>query len=91
MGKHKKMSYIEIVLILAILAIFVVWLFPRFLKILDSVTSTIGNVKSYVAVNTGSVDIHITTGLAYPKINRVNQNIYFLSDPKGLRKNNFTL
>jgi Tfp pilus assembly protein FimT len=47
MGKHKKLTTIEILLILAIIAVLVVWLFPRFLKILDSNSSTIGTVKSY--------------------------------------------
>jgi competence protein ComGC len=36
MGKRKRLTYIEILLILAIIAILVVWLFPRFLKMLDT-------------------------------------------------------
>ena len=64
MGKHKKLTSIEILLILAIIAVLVVWLFPRFLKILDSNSSTIGNVKPYIgdASGTGGLtsEIHMT-------------------------------
>jgi len=48
MGKHKKLTTIEIFLILAIIAVLVVWLFPRFLKILDSHSPAIGTVKPYI-------------------------------------------
>ena len=48
MGKRKKLTAIEIFLILAIIAVLVVWLFPRFLKILDSNSSAIGTVKPYI-------------------------------------------
>ena len=58
MGRHKKLTTVEIFLILAIIAVLVVWLFPRFLKILDSNSSTIGNVKPYIgdASGTGGVN-----------------------------------
>jgi hypothetical protein len=45
MGKRKKLTAIEIFLILAIIAVLVVWLFPRFLKVLDSNSPAIGPVK----------------------------------------------
>ena len=48
MGKHKKLTAIEIFLILAIIAVLVVWLFPRFLKILDSHSPAIGTVKPFI-------------------------------------------
>ena len=67
MGKHKRLTFIEILLILAIIAVLVVWLFPRFLKILDSNSSTIGTVKSYIGDASG------TGGLTSP-------NFYKLSD-----------
>jgi competence protein ComGC len=58
MGKHKRLTPIEILLILAIIAVLVVWLFPRFLKILDSNSSAIGTVKPYIedASGTGSLN-----------------------------------
>ena len=45
MGNHKRLTIIEIVLILAIVAILVVWLFPRFLKTLESDSATTGMLK----------------------------------------------
>ena len=42
MGKHKRLTLIEILLILAIIAVLVVWLFPRLLKTLDFNSSAIG-------------------------------------------------
>ena len=48
MGKHKRLTLIEILLILAIIAVLVVWLFPRFLRILDSNSPTVGIVKPYI-------------------------------------------
>ncbi len=58
MGKHKRLTPIELFLILAIIAVLAVWLFPRFLKILDSNSTTIGTVKPYIgdASGTGSSD-----------------------------------
>lgn len=53
MGKHKKLTAIEIFLILAIIAVLVVWLFPRFLKILDSHSPAIGTVKPYIGDTSG--------------------------------------
>jgi Tfp pilus assembly protein FimT len=46
MGNHKRLTLIEIILILAIAAILVVWLFPRVLKTLDSDSAANGTVKS---------------------------------------------
>jgi len=57
MGKHKRLTTIEILLILAIIAVLVVWLFPRFLKILDSHAATVGTVKPHIGnvfFNSGS-------------------------------------
>jgi len=45
MGKRKRLTYIEILLILAIIAILVVWLFPRFLKMLDSNSAEVGTLR----------------------------------------------
>jgi hypothetical protein len=61
MGKHKRLTSIEILLILAIIVVLVVWLFPRFLKILDSQFSTIGTVKPHIreASGTGSSNKYI--------------------------------
>ena len=61
MRKHKRLTSIEILLILAIIVVLVVWLFPRFLKILDSNSSTIGTVKPYIgeASGTGSSNKNI--------------------------------
>ena len=58
MGKYKKLTSIEILLILAIIAVLVVWLFPRFLKMLDSNPSTIGNVKPYIGDASGTGDLN---------------------------------
>ena len=54
MGKRKKLTAIEIFLILAIIAVLVVWLFPRFLKILDSISPAIGIVKPYIGDTAGT-------------------------------------
>ena len=53
MGKHKKLTTVEIFLLLAIIAVLVVWLFPRFLKMLDSNSSAIGTVKPYIGDTSG--------------------------------------
>ena len=45
MGKRKRLTYIEVLLILAIIAILVVWLFPRFLKMLDSNSAEVGTLR----------------------------------------------
>ena len=45
MGNHKRLTIIEIILILAIVAILVVWLFPRFLKALESASAATGTLK----------------------------------------------
>ena len=45
MGKRKRFTYIEILLILAIIAILVVWLFPRFLKMLDSNSAEVSTLR----------------------------------------------
>ncbi len=54
MGKYKKLTSIEILLILAIIVVLVAWLFPRFLKILDSNSATIGTVKPYIEEASGT-------------------------------------
>ena len=54
MGKRKKLTAIEIFLILAIIAVLVVWLLPRFLKILDSNSPEIGTVKPYIEDTSGT-------------------------------------
>jgi hypothetical protein len=54
MGKHKKLTAIEIFLILAIIAVLVVWLFPRFLKILDYHATAIGTVAPYIGDTSGT-------------------------------------
>ena len=58
MGKHKRFTAIEILLILAIIAVLAVWLFPRFLKIIDSNSPTVGIVKPYIedAAGTGGLN-----------------------------------
>jgi len=61
MGKRKRLTYIEILLILAIFAILVVWLFPRFLKMLDSNSAEVGTLRlptgtSYIGKNCLSSD-----------------------------------
>ena len=53
MGKHRRLTSIEILLILAILAILVVWLFPRFLKTLDSHSFAIGTAQPQIGDTTG--------------------------------------
>ena len=45
MGKYKKLTSIEILLILAIIAVLAVWLFPRFLKLIKSNSDTVGIVR----------------------------------------------
>jgi hypothetical protein len=57
MGKHKRLTFIEILLILAIIAVLVVWLFPRFLKLLDSNSSIIGTVKPYIGDASGTAGL----------------------------------
>ena len=54
MGKHKRLTLIEILLILAIIAVLVVWLFPRFLRILDSNSPTVEIVKPYIGDASGT-------------------------------------
>jgi len=54
MGKRKRLTYIEILLILAIIAVLVVWLFPRFLRMLDSNSPTVGIVKPYIGDASGT-------------------------------------
>ena len=58
MGKHKRLTTIEILLILAIIAVLAVWLFPRFLKILDSNSPAVGILKPYIedAAGTGGLN-----------------------------------
>ena len=51
MGKRKRLTYIEILLILAIIAILVVWLFPRFLKMLDSNSAEVGTLRLPTGTN----------------------------------------
>jgi hypothetical protein len=51
MGKRKRLTYIEILLILAIIAILVVWLFPRFLKMLDSNSAEVGTFRPPVGTS----------------------------------------
>ena len=51
MAKRKRLTYIEILLILAIIAILVVWLFPRFLKMLDSKPAEIGTLKPPIGID----------------------------------------
>jgi hypothetical protein len=53
MGKRKRLTYIEILLILAIIAVLVVWLFPRLLKTLDFNSSRIGIVIPYIGDASG--------------------------------------
>ena len=48
MGKYKKLTSVEILLILAIIAVLAVWLFPRFLKLIKTKPDTIGMVKPIV-------------------------------------------
>jgi hypothetical protein len=58
MGKYRKLTSIEILLILAIIAILVVWLFPRLLKTLDFNSSAIGIVTPYIGDASGSVGLN---------------------------------
>ena len=51
MGKRKRLTYIEILLILAIIAILVVWLFPRFLKMLDSNSAEVGTLRPRIGTS----------------------------------------
>jgi hypothetical protein len=48
MGKYNKLTSIEILLILAIIAVLVVWLLPRFLKLMNSDSRTIGFVRPFM-------------------------------------------
>jgi len=75
MGKHKRLTPIELFLILAIIAVLVVWLFPRFLKILDSNSATIGTVKPYIidASATRSLNKSTFFDLGYPLITDCSQ------------------
>jgi hypothetical protein len=54
MGKHKRLTSIEILLILAIIAILVVWLFPRLLKTLEFNSSTIGIAIPHIGNASGT-------------------------------------
>ncbi len=58
MGKHKRLTAIEILLILAIIAVLAVWLFPRFLKIIDSNSPTVGILKPYIEDAAGTGDLN---------------------------------
>ena len=51
MAKRKRLTYIEILLILAIIAILVVWLFPRFLKMLNSKPAEIGMIRPSIGID----------------------------------------
>jgi len=75
MGKHKRLTSIEILLLLAIIAVLVVWLFPRFLKMLDSNSPTIGSVKPYIgdAFPTGSSSKNKFFDLGYPLMTDLSQ------------------
>ncbi len=66
MGNHKRLTLIEIILILAIAAILVVWLFPRFLKLLDSDTATTGRVNSPSVVASEFVAPNKSADLFFP-------------------------
>jgi competence protein ComGC len=69
MAKHKKLTIIEIFLILAIIAVFVVWLLPRFLKMLDINSSTAGTAKPRIEAVSGSENPYKNRlrDLVYPK------------------------
>ena len=54
MGKYKKLTSVEILLILAIIAVLAVWLFPRFLKLIKSNSETIGMAESYMEEASGA-------------------------------------
>ena len=58
MGKYKRLTVIEILLIIAIIAVLVVWLFPRLLKSLDYHSSAIGMVIPHIgdAAGTGGLN-----------------------------------
>ena len=45
MSKYNKLTSVEILLILAIIAVLAVWLLPRFLKLINSDSGTVGFVK----------------------------------------------
>jgi len=66
MGKYKRLTSIEIFLILAIIAVLVVWLFPRLLKTLDFNSSAIGAVKPYIgdALGTGGLNKLLTKDIS---------------------------
>ncbi|MGD8291351.1 MAG: hypothetical protein PVF37_06585 [Desulfobacterales bacterium] len=49
MSKYNKLTSIEILLILAIIAVLAVWLLPRFLKLIHSDSRTIGSVRPSMA------------------------------------------
>ena len=67
MGKYKRLTSIEILLILAIIAVLVVWLFPRLLKTLDSHSSAIGTAKPYIggALGTGDLNKLLTKDISW--------------------------
>ena len=48
MSKYNKLTSVEILLILAIIAVLAVWLLPRFLKLIDSDSGTVGFVKPFM-------------------------------------------
>ena len=54
MGKYKKLTSVEILLILAIIAVLAVWLFPRFIKLIKSNSDTTGMVKPYMEEASGA-------------------------------------
>ena len=47
MSKYNKLTSVEILLILAIIAVLAVWLLPRFLKLMNSDSRTIGFVRPF--------------------------------------------
>lgn len=92
MGNHKRLTFIEIILILAIAAILVVWLFPRLLKTLDSDTATIGTVKSRTVVASEYVAPNKSTEHIFPPINTLPRRLLDLGiSPSIYWEINFTL
>jgi hypothetical protein len=57
MGKYKKLTPIEIFLILAIIAVLAIWLFPRFLNLLKSHSTTIGISRPYLEQASGTTPL----------------------------------
>ena len=76
MGKRKRFTYIEILLILAIIAVLVVWLFPRLLKTLESDSATTGMITPYPGDALGGGGLH------KPQIRYVNSATGCLSSFK---------